>query len=78
MASTEAKTAPDETWTAADKKWEYKFGCDGLRKNCDAAKFLGVSPDSIYRLIKADKIRVGTGGQVCFRSLVNHAHSLEA
>lgn len=75
MATT--KELIDPTLTEADKAFGYKFGCDGLRKVVDAAEFLGVSRQTIYRYGVEGKVRIGNGGRVCFRSLQNHAHSLE-
>lgn len=76
MAATATKPS-DATWTDADKKWGYKFGCEGLRSVEGAADFLDKSRATVYRLVNEEKIRKGKDGNICFRSLQDHAHSLE-
>lgn len=71
------KQATETPETLADKKWGYKFGCDGLRSVVDTAEFLGVSRQTVYRYISDDKLRAGQNGKICFRSVKDYAHSLE-
>lgn len=67
----------DEIDTHSDEAWGYRFGVDGLRTKATASEFLDVSRWTLYRLIKANKIREAKDGRICYRSLVNYAHSLE-
>ncbi len=77
MATATKTQTTDPTLTEADQKWGYKFGCDGLRRTIDAAEFLGVSRQTVYRYIEENKLRSGANGKICYRSILNYAHSLE-
>ena len=77
MATATKAQPTDPSLTLADQKWGYKFGCDGLRKTINVAEFLGVSRQTVYRYIDEGKLRAGANGKVCYRSVLNYAHSLE-
>ena len=66
--------------SAADKKWGWSFGCDGLMSFEQAQEYLGgMSRSSIDRHAEAGRIRKGRSGKIyfCKRSVIEFAKSLE-
>lgn len=72
---------PSADWSASDRSFGYRFGCDGLAKIGDArAELGGVSRYTIYRLVRKGKIRAGTveGATVyCLHSIRRYRESRE-
>lgn len=67
--------------TEADRKWGYRFGCDGIVNLEDAGKILAnASTRTVERRIAAGVLRAGyEGGRtvVCVRSIRDHIAGLE-
>jgi hypothetical protein len=66
-----------------DKRYGYRFGCDGLMSFTEAREFLGrISKDTLYRKIHAGLIRKGTHTDgrravICRRSVLEYVSKLE-
>ena len=75
------KVALARTGSAADRKWGYEFGVDGLMSTDEAQAWLGgISRRTLGRIMSEGSIRRGVGrGKVvlCRRSVIEYAKSLE-
>lgn len=74
-------TVVDTQSSAADRKFGYRFGVDGIVNLDDALKMLaGCSRATLDRRCEEQKIRKGRDGNrvvFCVRSLKDHIASLE-
>lgn len=68
---------------AADLKWGFEFGVEGVMSIKSTAEFLDKSEDTVWRLINAGHLRKGKPDShsakwmVCRRSVLNYLKAIE-
>jgi len=74
--------AQDDALNVADKRWGYKFGCNGLMRTAEVCQHLSISRWTVDRLAEDGRIRKGKDANCnrvvfCRRSIDAYVASLE-
>jgi len=82
MSKTATNQKVTETLKKADKRWGFRFGCDGTCSRRFAADFIGVSLSTLDRKLSSGVLRKGkdphTGHTlVCKKSISVYMEKLE-
>ncbi len=68
-------------WTESDRRYGYRFGCNGTVSISEAARMLGVCRDTVYSRIEDDVLRRGEKmGRpcICVESIRRFMEPIEA